>query len=90
MRQLLLDVIVQMALHQKSGSDARGGSPILNKPPLPVVACNFCAGPVQIANNSGSGKIGIYNLLGSRGVKDVNGFKSFVATNELNSRAAGN
>ena len=33
------------ALHQKSGSDARGGSSILNKPPPLAVACNFGAKP---------------------------------------------
>ena len=33
------------ALHQKSGSDARGGSSILNKPPRLAVACNFGAKP---------------------------------------------
>ena len=35
------------ALHQKWGSSTRGGSFVLNKPPLLVVACNFGARPVQ-------------------------------------------
>src|SRR5919199_3621060 len=34
-----------LALHQKSGSDARDGSSSLNKPPLLAVACNFGARP---------------------------------------------
>ncbi len=34
-----------MALHQKSGSDTRDGSLVLNKLPLLVVACNFGAKP---------------------------------------------
>ena len=41
-----------MALHQKSGSDARGGSSILNKPPPLAVACNFGAKPVSVMNQT--------------------------------------
>src|SRR5438270_1942659 len=37
---------VWAALHQKSGSNTRGGSSLLNKLPLLVVACNFGAKPV--------------------------------------------
>ena len=36
---------IKEALHKKSGSGARGGSLVLNKSPLLVVACNFCARP---------------------------------------------
>src|SRR4051812_3603110 len=39
---------VELALHQKSGSDTRGGRSALNKPPLLVVACNFGAKPVEV------------------------------------------
>ena len=38
------------ALHHNSGSDTRGGSSGLNKPPLLVVACNFGARPGQVKN----------------------------------------
>ncbi len=42
------------ALHQKSGSDTRGGSSVLNKPPLLVVACNFGAKPAKPERRSAS------------------------------------
>ena len=45
---------VKPALHKKSGLGTRDGSSVLNKPPLLVVACNFCAKlAVAIANRGG-------------------------------------
>ena len=43
------------ALHQKSGSATTGGSSVLNKPPLLVVACNFGARPPVAEELEGCG-----------------------------------
>ena len=44
----LCRIAVEQALHQKSGSNTRGGSSALNRPPLLVVCCNFDARPAIV------------------------------------------